>query len=217
MYKIIMITLTAVIVALYLIRFLGNRYYQKRLLNCVQRCDLDGFLKMENKRAVRALIPAFNLHYMKLNIFLMRKDEQRTDEEFDVLLDMKVGKTMRRDAVLKAFYYYVKRRDGGRTRKLIAEIRGFQDAEDTIRECEMLFDIYILGRSNHMEELLKDLDTLPPQQRAVHEYLLSLQYENRGEKERAREYEDRSVKTLKDALEAEKKRREEKQKETAEK
>ena len=34
------------------------------------------------------------------------------------------------------------------------------------------------------------------------EYLLSLQYENRGEKERAREYEDRSVKTLKDALEA---------------
>ena len=80
--------------------------------------------------------------------------------------------SMRRDAVLKAFYYYVKRRDGGRTRKLIAEIRGFQDAEATIRECEMLFDIYILGRSNHIEELLKDLDTLPPQQRAVHELSL---------------------------------------------
>ena len=64
MYKIIMITLTAVIVALYLIRFLGNRYYQKRLLNCVQRCDLDSFLELVNKRAVPGLIPASTLHYM---------------------------------------------------------------------------------------------------------------------------------------------------------
>lgn len=209
MYKIIMGILTAVLIALYLIRYLGNRYCQKRLLACVQSCDLEGFAKLEGSQLVRALIPAFNLHYMKLNIYLMKGDEVHTDEEFDTLLQMKVGKAMRREAVLKAFYYYVKRKDGGRTRKLIEEIREFKDAEEVVRECNMLFDIYILGRSNHMEELQEGLDTLPPQQKAIHEYLLSLQYANRGESERAKEYEDRSVKTLKDELEQQKRRREE--------
>ena len=44
---------------------------------------------------------------------------KRTDRGIDVLLDMKVGKTMRRDAVLKAFCTIMSSAgtEGGRTRK----------------------------------------------------------------------------------------------------
>ena len=77
MYRIIMITLTAVIVALYLIRFSGKPVLPETASE-LRAALRSGWLfeAGEQTGGARSDSSLSIFHYMKLNIFLMRKDEQ---------------------------------------------------------------------------------------------------------------------------------------------
>lgn len=198
-YTMIMTCLTGILIFLYVGRIAGTRYYQKRLTACMEQGDLDGFQALAGKRLVKWLIPPFHLHYMRLNIYLLQEDEKKTDEAFEVLLNMKVGRQMRQDVTLKAFHYYVQRKEREKSKKLLEQICTYQNRE-IAEECRMLFDIYVLGRSNYIDSMLSELPKLPSAQQAVREYLLSVQYQNRGEEQEAKAHEERSAALLREVL-----------------
>lgn len=198
-YTIVMIVLTVIIISLYVIRAVLGTYYRNRLVICVSQCNLDAYDKLAAKKAVRLLVPPFNLHYMRLNLYMMQKNEQKIDEEFDILLEMKTGKLMRQEIVLKAFYYYVKLKSGKRCQPLLEELHTFAN-EDTKKECDILYDIYVLKKSNHIGELLENIEELPLEQRAINEYLVSLQYLNQNKPDLAKEHEERSTAYLEESL-----------------
>lgn len=202
-YTITMAVLTVILLSLYILRAVLGSYYRNKLVACVQRCDLKAYEAIAGKKIVGLLVPPFNLHYMRLNLYMMLEKEQETEGEFDFLLAMSTGKTMRKEVIRKAYYYFVKRRDGARCRPLLDEFLTFASEEEA-KECELLYDIYILKKSNHIKELLVGIEELPLAQQAINEYLISLQYENQSRMDLAREFEERSKLHLQEAVEASK-------------
>lgn len=201
-YTITMAVLTVILLSLYVLRAVLGSYYRNRLAACVQGCDPEAYEAIAQKKLAGLLVPPFNLHYMRLNLYMMLEKEKETDQEFEFLLAMSTGKAMRREVVRKAYYYYVKRRDGKRCRLLLDELLTFAQGEEA-KECELLYDIYILKKSSHIRELMEGIEELPPAQRAVNEYLISLQYENQSKTDLAREYEELSRLHIKEAVERE--------------
>lgn len=200
-YIILMIVLTIILIALYVMRSVLGKYYRNKLVGYVQECDLEKYNACADKKPVQLLVPPFNIHYMRLNLYMMLENREGIDEEFDFLLGMKTGKAMHQDVAVKAYNYYVKLRDAKRAKPLVEEIRTFAD-EKTVYECDLLYDVYILKKSNHIDELLEGIEELPLAQRAINEYLVSLQYENRNQPALAKEHEDLSTSYLQQALEA---------------
>ena len=200
-YTITMAVLTVLLLSLYLVRAVLGSYYRNRLVACVQRCDLEAYEAIAGKKLTGLLVPPFNLHYMRLNLYMMLEKEKETEQEFDFLLAMSTGKTMRREVVRQAYYYFVKRRDGKRCSPLWDELLTFAE-EGEARECDLLYEIYILKKSSHIKELQEGIEDLPLTERAVNEYLISLQYENQGKMDLAREYEELSQLHLREAVEA---------------
>lgn len=189
----------------HLVRTILGKYYKAQLVMCVQRGDLEGFDQIVQKKAVQLVVPPYNVYYMRLNLNLMKENEAEVDHDFDTLRNMPVSKALHIDVVQKAYYYYVKRKDGMRSKELIEEIRTFDGEKfaDTIKECNILYDIYILKKSNHIQELMDGIEELPLMQRAANEYLVSLQYENQNKPELAKEHENMSTFYLKEALKEE--------------
>lgn len=198
-YTVTMVILTILLVSCYILRVAFGSYCRNRLVDCVRRGDLETYEAIAAKKLTMFLVPPFNLHYMRLNLYMMSEKEKETKEEFDFLLNMQTGTLMRREIVRKAYYYFVKRKDGKRCKALLDEFLTFAEEEEA-KECTLLYDIYILKKSSHIEELLKDLENLPPAEQAVNAYLVSLQYANQGKMDLAEEYEERSKRCLREAL-----------------
>ncbi len=205
-WSLILLIIVAVIwLGTQVLRTILGKYYRNQLVMCVQRGDLKGFDEVVGKKAVRMVVPPYNVYYMRLNLNLMMENEAEIDHDFDTLRNMTVSKALHRDVVLKAYYYYVKKKDGVRSKELIEEIRTFDEEKfgESIKECNILYDIYILKKSNHIQELLEGIEELPLMQRAANEYLVSMQYENMNKPEQAKEHENMSTFYIKEALKEE--------------
>lgn len=201
-YQILVILLVIVIVFLLTMRYGVSNFMQKKLIVALEKQDQETFDSLIQKKVVRYLIPPFNIHYMSLNMAMMLNQDQRIDEEFTCLLGMRKDKKQSLDVSLKAFNYYVKLKNKTRCKELYAYLQ--EDGDEIIKyETEILYDIYILERSNHIDELLKGIETLPLAQRSINEYLISLQYENKNEPTMAKKFEQYSTEHLRQALQQE--------------
>lgn len=110
---------------------------------------------------------------------------------------------MRRGVVLKAFHRSVQNREQEMARELLVEIRKFDNPE-IVEECNMLFDIYIMKKSSYIDKMLEEMAALPVARQALNEYLISLQYQNRGDDAKAEFHEARSAELVQKTLDAQK-------------
>ena len=93
------------------------------------------------------------------------------------------------DILDKAFEYYVYDENQEKCDQIIKEIEKLDD-EKMLKHTKMMYDIMILKKSNHIKELEKDFDKQPVMQRVTNAYLLSVQYKNKGNEEKAQYYEN---------------------------
>lgn len=209
-YLITMGVCTCLLLLLYILRAVLGKFYRNQLVYCVQQEDLNLYNEIAESKMARLLVPPYNIHYMRLNLYMVKENKKGIDEEFDFLLNLKMGKQKRQDIVIKAFNYYVKEKDSNHSKPLLEEMRTFMD-DNSRRQYEMLYDIYILKKSCYIDELEKGVesDQLPMAQKAIYEYLIALQYENRSQPKLAKEHEERSAAYLQEAVEKAQKEAEE--------
>lgn len=203
--KIYLITMgvgTCLLLLLYILRAVLGKFYRNQLVYCVQQGDLNLYNEIAESKMARMLVPPYNIHYMRLNLYMAQENKKGINEEFDFLLNLKMGKQKRRDIVIKGFNYYVKEKDSAHCKPLLEEMRTFID-DNARRQYEMLYDIYILKKSCYIDELEQGVESaqLPLAQKAIYEYLIALQYENRSQPKLAKEHEERSTAYLQEAVE----------------
>ena len=77
-----------------------------------------------------------------------------------------------------------------RAKAMLDEIESWDDKKlaGKQRECRQLYDIVLLKRTSHIEEMEHELQTAKGARRGQLEYLLALQYEMRGDMERRNEH-----------------------------
>lgn len=100
------------------------------------------------------------------------------------------------DLVIKAFNYYVGQEDRKKSKELLHEIKGFEggQAEAVAHECQLMYDTMILKRHNDIPELERMLKEAGDDKvkRCRLEYLLALQYQNKGDEAKFQEFLEKS-------------------------
>lgn len=188
--QILIVVAVAIGAAISIIGAIKKRTTFDRLHGMLAAGDFDGFFKLIDAPFTRALYPAYNLMYFKLNAYLIQGDNERAHELLEQLLAHKTAPKQRVDLVIKAFNIYVGQQDRMGAKAMLKEIEGWTDenARGVQRECRRIYDIALKGSSAYIEEMKDEIAQASGTRRGQLEYFLSVQYENCGDKERAAEY-----------------------------
>lgn len=189
----------AVAVVLTIIMFLVSKSLrvkkQNEMITYLQTGKFEAFEKLTNSFIVKMLFPRYNIEYMKLNAYILEGDEAKIENQFDGLLSVKKSKVQTEDITMKAFNYYVGVENKEKCATLIETINTFTN-ERMVQEANIMYDVFILKKANHIDEILEMMEGMPDAQRGVNEYLLSVQYANINDQENAKKYENLSKKHL---------------------
>ena len=168
----------------------------KNLLGHLQRGEYDAYYDLLEAPLTKFHYPKFNRQFMKLNGLIAQGRHHTVEEQLQELLDGKATADQRRELVLKAFDYYVGRKKKRQAQELLQEIRSWNEPA-TSKACERLYDIILLGSSEHIAEMEAELaEKESPSERQYMEILLAMQYKSKGDKEKEQEYLKRAEEDL---------------------
>lgn len=162
---------------------------QKQFMYLLQNGKFDELYKKIDSFYTKLIFPEYNRDYVRLNALIMQDRKNDIDLTFEKLILMAKDKKAKIDILNKAFEYYVYEEDKRHCEKIMEEIKKFED-DQWIKLSKMKYDILILKKSNHIEELEKDFDDQPVVQKINNAYLLSEQYRNLGNEEKFKYYLD---------------------------
>ena len=112
----------------------------KRLIKDLQKQDFDDYYKTVDSFATKLLIPPFNREYMRMNGLIMQGRKGKVEEQFDLMLNMRMNQKQEIDIVMKAFYYYMEDENKRRAKQLLESVRKFGD--DYYNESKIMYDVY---------------------------------------------------------------------------
>ena len=113
----------------------------KRLIKDLQKQDFDDYYKTVDSFATKLLIPPFNREYMRMNGLIMQGRKGKVEEQFDLMLNMRMNQKQEIDIVMKAFYYYMEDENKRRAKQLLERVRKFGD--DYYNESKIMYDVYL--------------------------------------------------------------------------
>lgn len=193
--KTIGITLVVLCVFFFLFSEFEKRATFRKLHNLLARGEYGEYLSLLDSFLIKYLYPKYNRLYMKLNGYLFMEDHDEASRLFEQMLSMHVTKKQRKDLVMKAFNYYVERMDKDHSSTLLAEIDTWEEEAQKV-EAHRIYDIFILKKYNYIEEMEARLNDVSGFDLGALEYLLSVQYENKGDKKKSEMYLEASQKHM---------------------
>ena len=166
-----------------------KRKRSDKLVQLIQMGNIDGFMQLAESKLTKFLFPMYNVEYLKLNALILEGNKRKINDQFDKMLKFRLGKKQDEDLSMKAFNYYLGMEDKHRTKDLLERIQKFTN-ERMKEEVQMMYDIFIVKSSSYIESMEEELKEQNEEQKSITEYLLSVQYENAGNKAKAKEYEE---------------------------
>lgn len=190
----IILTVVAILALLLFFKIFQKRK-QEELLMLLQSQKYDEFDSVANDKFTRFLFPRFNLEYLKLNALIIQGKEKEVDKTFNTIFEIKMTNPQKQDIYMKAFNYYVGMENSAKSKEMLDIINTF-DNEEMKTEANTIYDIFVLKRSNHLEEMLQLIEEQDESVKGITEYLISVQYENEGNKKLADKYQKLSKEHL---------------------
>ena len=172
-----------------------------KLTMLVEERKFDEFFRLIDAPFTRLTFPDYNRTYFKLNAYMVKGDDKAALEVLDDLLSRKTSAEQRADLIIKAFNVYISLNKGKKAKAMLREIEQldpskYKSAQD---DCRMMYDIAVLKKYNYIELMENALEKKSGPARGQLEYLLALQYQNKGNMEKRDEYLKRSVSRINEA------------------
>ena len=188
--KIATIVIIVIMIAMIVFRAVAKRVIYTKLHNYIAEENYDAFFKLANGGLANVLFPDYNLNYTKLNAYLMQGDVEKVNSTLETMLQYPLSHKQRVDLVVKAFNIYIGEGNKARSREMMDEILNWEGDEykSLKADCLRSYDIMILKKSNHIDELANLLPKTSGAVRGRLEYFIALQYENANNLEKRDEY-----------------------------
>lgn len=183
------LVLLVILVIIWIVTILARRSRTRKLEQLLAQQEFGAFYKLLGAISTRLLYPEYVLTSMNIDALMLQGDDEQAAKLFDRLLRRKTGRKQRMSLVLKAFNFYVGTDDAKRSRELLAEIEDWGQQFDPIKyDCRRLYDVLVAGKTNHIEEMEQELESVDSLQRGRLEYLLAVQYEHAGDTAKRDDY-----------------------------
>lgn len=152
--------------------------------------DFESYLKLVDRPLTSILYPKYNVLFLRLNATMALSDAEQTERTIEQMAKLKMSDEQRLALAVKAFNFYVDVEDKRKAEEALKYIEkhGGKEAAGVNRRT---YDIFLKKSSAYISEMEHALEKATPSDEVMLCQLLAVQYENKGDHEKAAAYRER--------------------------
>ena len=152
--------------------------------------DFESYIKLVDRPLTSILYPKYNVLFLRLNATMALSDAEQTERTIEQMAKLKMNDEQRLALAVKAFSFYVDVEDKRKAKEALKYIEkhGGKEAAGVNRRT---YDIFLKKSSAYISEMEHALEKATPSDEVMLCQLLAVQYENKGDHERAVAYRER--------------------------
>ncbi len=152
--------------------------------------DFESYLKLVDRPLTSVLYPKYNVLFLRLNATMALSDAEQTERTIEQMAKLKMSDEQRLALAVRAFNFYVDVEDKRKAKEALKYIEkhGGKEAAGVNRRT---YDIFLKKSSAYISEMEHALEKATPSDEVMLCQLLAVQYENKGDHEKAAAYRER--------------------------
>ena len=152
--------------------------------------DFESYIKLVDRPLTSILYPKYNVLFLRLNATMALSDAEQTERTIEQMAKLKMNDEQRLALAVKAFSFYVDVEDKRKAKEALKYIEK-HGGKETARVNRRTYDIFLKKSSAYISEMEHALEKATPSDEVMLCQLLAVQYENKGDHERAVAYRER--------------------------
>lgn len=152
--------------------------------------DFESYIKLVDRPLTSILYPKYNVLFLRLNATMALSDAEQTERTIEQMAKLKMNDEQRLALAVKAFSFYVDVEDKRKAKEALKYIEK-HGGKEAARVNRRTYDIFLKKSSAYISEMEHALEKATPSDEVMLCQLLAVQYENRGDHERAAAYRER--------------------------
>ena len=152
--------------------------------------DFESYIKLVDRPLTSILYPKYNVLFLRLNATMALSDAEQTERTIEQMAKLKMHDEQRLALAVKAFSFYVDVEDKRKAKEALKYIEK-HGGKEAARVNRRTYDIFLKKSSAYISEMEHALEKATPSDEVMLCQLLAVQYENKGDHERAAAYRER--------------------------
>lgn len=152
--------------------------------------DFESYIKLVDRPLMSILYPKYNVLFLRLNATMALSDAEQTERTIEQMAKLKMNDEQRLALAVKAFSFYVDAEDKRKAKEALKYIEK-HGGKEAARVNRRTYDIFLKKSSAYISEMEHALEKATPSDEVMLCQLLAVQYENKGDHERAAAYRER--------------------------
>lgn len=152
--------------------------------------DFESYIKLVDRPLTSILYPKYNVLFLRLNATMALSDAEQTERTIEQMAKLKMNDEQRLALAMKAFSFYVDIEDKRKAKEALKYIEK-HGGKEAARVNRRTYDIFLKKSSAYISEMEHALEKATPSDEVMLCQLLAVQYENKGDHERAAAYRER--------------------------
>ncbi|MEE0475442.1 hypothetical protein [Collinsella stercoris] len=152
--------------------------------------DFESYIKLVDRPLTSILYPKYNVLFLRLNATMALSDAEQTERTIEQMAKLKMNDEQRLALAVKAFSFYVDVEDKRKAKEALKYIEK-HGGKEAARVNRRTYDIFLKKSSAYISEMEHALEKATPSDEVMLCQLLAVQYENKGDHERAAAYRER--------------------------
>lgn len=152
--------------------------------------DFESYLKLVDRPLTSILYPKYNVLFLRLNATMALSDAEQTERTIEQMAKLKMNDEQRLALAVKAFNFYVDVEDKRKAKEALKYIEK-HGGKEAARVNRRTYDIFLKKSSAYISEMEHALEKATPSDEVMLCQLLAVQYENKGDHEKAAAYRER--------------------------
>lgn len=152
--------------------------------------DFESYIKLVDRSLTSILYPKYNVLFLRLNATMALSDAEQTERTIEQMAKLKMNDEQRLALAVKAFSFYVDVEDKRKAKEALKYIEK-HGGKEAARVNRRTYDIFLKKSSAYIPEMEHALEKATPSDEVMLCQLLAVQYENKGDHERAAAYRER--------------------------
>lgn len=188
--KVLAVAVVVALVMFTVINTLKTTVYRK-MVTYLEQGNYDEFHKKIDSKFYRFLFPKSAILDLKLNAALVQQKKKEATQLLEQICSMKLTPSQKENYYMKAFNFYVGLEDAKNSKKYLGMINELPN-ERMKFEANRVYNIFILKNDKELNDLLEELENMEDNEKGVNEYLISVIYKNKKDRENQKKYADLS-------------------------
>lgn len=152
--------------------------------------DFESYLKLVDRPLTSILYPKYNVLFLRLNATMALSDAEQTEQTIEQMAKLKMNDEQRLALAVKAFNFYVDVEDKRKAKEALKYIEK-HGGKEAARVNRRTYDIFLKKSSAYIPEMEHAREKATPSDEVMLCQLLAVQYENKGDHEKAAAYRER--------------------------